>query len=494
MGQPGRETSVTRASEALGVSLALLVSLVAALPLLLGPGMVHTRAGGDSPFLLQRTQQLALALGDGVFPVRWMPDANLGLGYPAFNYYAALPYYVAAALHLGGLGLIAAIQATQVLGFIIGGLAAYALGRALKLGPAGALTASAFFTLAPFHLINVYVRGDSLSEFWAMGLAALCLFAVVRLRDDAGPGAVALLAASYAALALAHNITALLASPVLALALLAVSWPQERRWRILGVGAGGLALGLVLSAWFWAPALAERNLVQLGQQTTGYFDFRGHFRGLDLVQGSLLHDYTIAPEADPFRMGLVQASVAALGLATLALRLKQRAGRGVWLTCAIGALGATLLITPLSLLLWERLPLLHYAQFPWRFLGLQAVLAAPLVGLVAETTSTQWQRWALAGLLTALLGVGGLGALRPDRLTINAADLTPERLMLFEAFSGNVGGTVRAEYLPAQLVPRYYASPAVARPHPDASAVDALGRGTPRRAGGAARGSPDVAD
>jgi hypothetical protein len=267
------------------------------------------------------------------------------------------------------------------------------------------------------------------------------------------------LAASYAALVLAHNISALLASPVLALALLVVAWPQERRWRILGIGAGGLVLGLMLSAWFWAPALAERGLVQLGQQTTGYFDFRGHFRGLDLVQGSLLHDYAIVGDADPFRMGLVQAFTAVLGLVAVALRLRRREGRGIWLAYAICAVSVTLLMTPLSRPLWERLPLLHYAQFPWRFLGLQAVLAAPLIGLLAEAASRPWQRWALAGALVALLGVGGLGALRPDRLPLNAADITPERLMLFEAFSGNVGGTVRAEYLPAQVAPRYYTSP-----------------------------------
>ena len=41
-------------------------------------------------------------------PVRWMPDAAYGLGYPFFNYYAALPYYLAAGLRLLGWGPIRA--------------------------------------------------------------------------------------------------------------------------------------------------------------------------------------------------------------------------------------------------------------------------------------------------------------------------------------------------------------------------------------------------
>lgn len=62
-----------------------LLSLIPALPLLLGPGLISTRASGDSPFLLLRVHQLARNLADGVFPARWMPNAAYGLGYPAFN-------------------------------------------------------------------------------------------------------------------------------------------------------------------------------------------------------------------------------------------------------------------------------------------------------------------------------------------------------------------------------------------------------------------------
>ncbi|MBP6469568.1 MAG: hypothetical protein KA773_03970, partial [Chloroflexi bacterium] len=62
----------------------IFVAVLAAWPLLSGPGLVNTRGGGDSPFLLQRLQQLETAVRDGHFPVRWMPDANYGYGYPFF--------------------------------------------------------------------------------------------------------------------------------------------------------------------------------------------------------------------------------------------------------------------------------------------------------------------------------------------------------------------------------------------------------------------------
>ena len=46
----------------------LLFGLLAAAPLW-GPGIVNTRGGGDSPFLLQRTMDMAESLAHGIFPV-----------------------------------------------------------------------------------------------------------------------------------------------------------------------------------------------------------------------------------------------------------------------------------------------------------------------------------------------------------------------------------------------------------------------------------------
>ena len=106
----------------LAVAALFLVALLAAAPLW-GPGMVNTRGGGDSPFLLQRAHQMVANLRAGVFPVRWMPDAAYGLGYPFFSYYAALPYYLSCLLALAGLALLTALKLVQSLGVVTAALA-----------------------------------------------------------------------------------------------------------------------------------------------------------------------------------------------------------------------------------------------------------------------------------------------------------------------------------------------------------------------------------
>ncbi|MBC7235459.1 MAG: hypothetical protein H5T69_06420 [Chloroflexi bacterium] len=462
------------ALSACNLVLAVLLAIAAALPLLIGPGILNTRAGGDSPFLLQRVHQIGRNIEAGIWPARWMPDAAYGLGYPAFNFYAALPYYVAALLARAGLGILWGIKLTQVAGFALAGLAFYGLVREIKLPPTSALVAAAVYTFAPFHLANVYVRGDSLSEFWAMGLYPLLLWLGARLRRDPSPTRVGALALAYAALLLSHNISALLFSPVL------LSWfiiealhspPASPRRFLLAAGVA-LTLGLLSSAWFWAPALHEAPLVQLDEQTTGYLHFAGHFRDGALVQLRWIHDYTIGHGADPFRTGAVQAALALAGLgAAVVLEIRWRAPArqaalqmpatwgpiGYTLVGAFWVLASTWLMTSASRWAWEHVPLLAFAQFPWRLLAIQAVgialLAANLPrlghGLLAQL---------LALGICGLAAVAGLVGLPIDRLPLREGEVNIERLAFYETYSGNIGTTIRHEYLPREMIPRPYTS------------------------------------
>ncbi|MHB0857414.1 MAG: 6-pyruvoyl-tetrahydropterin synthase-related protein [Anaerolineae bacterium] len=441
------------------LGLALLLSLAAALPLLIGPGIINTRAGGDSPFLVQRVHQLSANLGAGIFPARWMPDAAYGLGYPFFSFYAAFPYYLAAVMNLAGAGVLWGIKLTQALGFLAAGGWAYLLIRRMGGGAPTALLGSALYTYAPFHLVNVYVRGDSLSEFYAMALYPAILWGVLRLRETPSPGRAAFLAAAYALLVLSHNISALLFSPLVGLWLLvaALGVNSTHRIRVLWMGAAALILGLALSAWFWAPALREQGLVQLQDQTTGYFHFANHLRATDLIQPAWIHDYRIDDIRDPFAMGLVQALLGVAGSAALIVRaVARRRIDGLQVLALLAVAAYTLLITPVSSWVWEHVPLLPYTQFPWRLLSVQA-LALALVTPAVIAWLPQRARLSVALGLCALVAVAGLGGLRVDRLPLREADITPERLSLYETFSGNIGSTVRNEYLPRAMQPRPYA-------------------------------------
>jgi hypothetical protein len=465
----------------------VLVALVAAWPAISQPGLLNTRGGGDSPFLLQRLHQLVSALTDGHFPVRWMPDANYGYGYPFYNYYAPLSIYISAIFRFTGLTFVRSIHAAQLLGFVVAGLGMFYLGRRWLGSPWAGLLAAVAYTVAPFHMVNVYVRGDSLAEFWAMAfyplvlLAADSLLEVTANRDQPATNhmrwpvigsRLAFFALAYAALILSHNISALIFSPFLLLYLILRLWQEHREEGTqrkerqslplprspapLFAILAALVLAFALAAWFFVPALAEQDMVQLGPVTEGYFHFSNHFRDLDLIQGNLLFDYN--PDGGAaFRMGLVQAGLALAGAIVFIWRRQSVTRSRLWFILA-GALIATTMITSLSRVLWEYLPLLSFTQFPWRFLSVQALFTALLTGAL-----TLWPGRYVAPLMAAaaslVLLAGALLGLRTDHLTLTDADVTAERLAQYEWFTGNIGSTVSAEYLPPEAQPRPYTSP-----------------------------------
>ncbi|MDY6874728.1 MAG: 6-pyruvoyl-tetrahydropterin synthase-related protein [Chloroflexota bacterium] len=472
----------------------LFVVLIAAGPLW-GPGLLNTRGGGDSPFLLLRTHQLAVNLQTGVFPVRWMPDAAYGLGYPFFSYYAALPYYLAAGFTLVGLDILSAIKLTQTLFFAAAALGIYGWARRVLHSQPGGWLAAVAYTLAPFHMVNVYVRGDSLSEFAAFAFYPLILWGLDHLAARPSLRRTLPSALAYAGLILTHNGSALIFSPFMLLYIVVISCAAEKeheaenrkqkagekrrfvicRCSLLIVP---LLIGILLSAWFWLPALAETGHVQLTAQTSGYFFYGNHFRGPDLVQPRLIFDYAITPSGPtPFAMGLVQATLALAGVLVIIVewaRSRLTVRRSPFairhsLFVILGLALSTWLITPLSRPLWDHLPLLPMVQFPWRLLSVQALFAALLGGVLV--TYLRRSGWAVATALAILLGVVSLAGLHPEYLTITAEEITIERLQLYELFTGNVGSTIRHEYLPHWVVPRPYTGPTLFNPHAPPQAI-----------------------
>ncbi len=457
-----------------GASLTLLFLFIVILPLFIGPGPVNTRGGGDSPFLYWRLEQLVKGLRAGQFPVRWMPDAAYGLGYPFFNFYAALPYYLAAIWRLLGCGPILSIQLTQAFGFLLAAATMALLARRVFTHPAAQMLTVIAYTVAPFHLVNVYVRGDSLSEFYAFVFYPLIVWALFALLDKPTWSHAGLFGLSYGGLILTHNLSAIMFSPfVAALALYAlVSTNRAHRASMLFKLLVGGVLGLALSAALWLVAVADLPAVRMSAQaiqTSGYFNPIGHLRGANLVQPRFFFDYEVTSANTPFAMGAVQAAtlVSATGLIVWSWLRRKRQGDAfarhpgldglIWVA---GLLVATWLMTTCSKGLWQHMPILPIVQFPWRFLSVQAFFGALVLGKATCHLSRPW--WG-AWVVATLLLVASVGALRPEYLPIGEADINDRQLALFELFSTNIGTTIRGEYLPAAVEPRPYTGAALLR-------------------------------
>src|SRR3990172_12552232 len=69
-----------------------------------------------------RVYEMTQSLKDGMFPVRWVEDLGYGYGYPIFNFYDPLPYYLGAGFMFLGFDALVATKLVMTLGMILSGV------------------------------------------------------------------------------------------------------------------------------------------------------------------------------------------------------------------------------------------------------------------------------------------------------------------------------------------------------------------------------------
>ena len=329
----------------------------------------------------------------GMPSARWFPDLAGGRGYPFLSFYAPLSFWMAAGLgHLGGpAGFSAAIglKAVVVLATLLGIAGGYRLARE-GLGPTGAFAAAAFWGYAPYHLRDLWTRGD-LAEYLALGFLPWALFGMLRLGRRVTPAAAVLAGALGAAAILAHPVVAVFTGLARAAAGLGAGLVRDRSepgapgpGRVIAASLGAGAAALALSAFFAAPALAERKWVQLDNLRTGFFDVESHWVALrDLVDVTRAAREFRPGQAEPmtFELGIVLIPVL---FAPLVWRRSGARRRRVLALGAVLLLGGVAMTTAASRILYRTIPLLEFVGFPWRFLGPAGLGAALLAGATVD--------------------------------------------------------------------------------------------------------------
>lgn len=421
---------------ALGVA-----ALPAASPYLFGEGLPRTN---DALPHLYRVVALDRLVRAGQLWPRWSPDLVHGYGYPVFNFFPALSHWVVEILHLLGLELLTAFRLAIYLHFWLAAAGAYFLGRAC-FGSAAGWVAAIAFVYSPYFLYDAHVRG-SLPETQA--LAFFPWFLLALWRSSQGERRWVVIAAGlFAAMFLSHYPLTfqilLLTGPWL----LALAW--RHGWRVLAGPAAGLALGVLLTAFFWLPALLEIGDTQAATSIGRGYGFAENFLSLRQMLA-----WPHLP-ADPALLNppVVRAlPVAAMLLAGAGLLWSWRAIHGesrrqltTWLALLLLSLW---LVTPSSRLVWENVPLLAETLYPWRLLGFASLAGAILLALAVELALRRGRRpWLLPGAVTAVLLVAAIPWLYPPREAVVAGpDLAA--LLHFEAPPLFIGTTTLGEFLP----------------------------------------------
>lgn len=353
-----------------------IVPVVIASAALFGARFIPTH---DGEYHVIRFWQFFTMLSSGYWFPRWAPDLNGGLGIPLFTFNYPFPNYIGSFFHAAGLSFVNSFQWTMALGYLLAALWCFLFVRK-EFGNRPAVIATVIFAFVPYWFVDIYVRG-SVGEVWAMSFFLLCLAALSHRKT-------LVFSLSLAALILSHNILAMMFVPMLG-AIAIVVYPAFFNW-ILGVG---------IAAYFWLPALMERSYVT-GLNTVNYQD---HFPALiQLLFPSWGSGYSVPGLGDQmsFQIGLIPLAILFCAVVLLVTKFH--------ITSTQRRLAVLLLFaTYISVVvmidyfepIWALLPIIQYAQFPWRFLSVVTVAMPFLSGLVAKA----YPRWTTILALCAVL-------------------------------------------------------------------------------------------
>lgn len=324
-----------------------------------------------------RVNQIAKALTQGHFPVRWSPDLGYGFGYPLFNFYAPLPYY------FGGLidyFLKDGILATKLMyfgGIILAGISMFILvSEFLDFLPS--LLSAMLYLYAPYHAVQIYVRG-AVGEYWAYGLLPLVVWGLYKISKTKNLKAVIITGFLIALLILSHNLISLIFIGFIILSLLLSGVNliiKKRKLSVIYSLSVSILIGLLLSSFFWLPAVFESKYTNVFSITTGGSDFHDHFLNLDQLWNSPWGFGGSAPgRADgmSFKLGKLQLLFGLLGILSvywLKFRKKINNTHFIIINFILLLFFLSLVMSlGISVFIWNQLSfILKYVQFPWRFL------------------------------------------------------------------------------------------------------------------------------
>ncbi len=362
-----------------------------------------------------RVLQISKCVQDTQIPCRWVPDMGYGYGYPQFNYYSPLPYYVMEGFHLAGLGFLDSVKAGFILSFLLSGLTMFLLGRVIW-GNWGGLVAAVFYLYAPYRAMDVYNRG-AVGEFWALIFFPAVFWAVWQLVKTGQKRFIFWLALSLGGLFLSHNISSMIFLPFVFLWFLLLTW-WEKKWSLTPKFVLGILWGFGLAAFFLLPAILEKQFAHTETMLMGYFNYLAHFSSLRQLFFSTHWGYSssiLGPYDDvSFTIGIFHWTIA---LVTFIIAFWRRKKFLFLLSLFFLAAGflTTFMTHQRSVFFWDNLSFLAYLQFPWRFLVLSIFFFSILAAGIVSFVKSEKKKWALAVFLIFVVMFFNLSFFRPSR-------------------------------------------------------------------------------
>lgn len=351
-----------------------------------------------------RVAVMSNAIAEGQFPVRWVSDLGFGYGYPIYNFYGPLPYYVGSIFTSFGFSALIATKIMFGIGIILLGWTTFVLVASFW-GPIAGLTAATLTLYAPYHAVQIYVRG-AVGEFWASAFIPMILLGFLLAGSSKSrQSGVVLGSIGLSAVILSHTLSGFVAiiSCIVFLFGYAVfrfikrlSWDRDVFLAYIMI----VGLGLGLTAFFWLPAFVEMRFTSVAGQIGNTASFKDHFVCLSQFWNSPWGFGGSIPgciDGLSFKLGKIHILLGLIGF-LFWNRLRKNAYKSLYLVAAGLVLVGIVFATSVSLPLWSILPQFAYIQYPWRFITIIELGLA-----IIATTFVLQKSQALSGVIAVCI-------------------------------------------------------------------------------------------
>lgn len=355
---------------------------------------------------------------DSQIPCRWVPDLGGVYGYPIFNYYAPLPYYFGEIVYLVTSNFIWTAKIMFAVSFIGSYVFMYFLSKKL-FGKLGGSVSAIFYTYAPYHALDFYIRG-AMGEMWALMFFPAIFWAIARLEQSIRISNLLLVVIFLAGLIMSHNLSSMIFLPFMLIWIILLFLIKKNKKFLLLSGLG-IYLAVLLSAFYLFPMIFEKSLVHIDTTTTGYFSYTEHFKGFrKLLERSWGYGSSVreVPGGEKDKLSYQLGWIHLLGwlfalITAITLWKRNKKVSLIIIFSSAAALAAIFMINPRSEFIWKSFDSLRYLQFPWRFLLLAIFFISFISGSFVLSMGKKIQH--LYFLLVTLVVVLNFSYFKPEK-------------------------------------------------------------------------------
>ncbi len=323
---------------------------------------------------VSRVIVMGKALRLGQFPVRWVSDLGYGYGYPIFNFYGPLPYYIGGIFYAAGVDALIATKIMFILGIVLAGVGMYVLTQEI-VGISGGILAALLYIYAPYHAVEIYVRG-AVGEFWVLVFLPLIILGLWHSFIDKKRYAPLIGGLGLAGVIVSHTILGYITTFFL-ISFFILYWSiailrRKLDRSLLFSHIFLLIIGLGVSASFWLPAFFEMQFTNVAAQIGGAANFHDHFICISQLWDSPWGYGGSSPgciDGFSLKLGKIHILLALASVSVFFLKgIRIRSVRFLITTGISSVLFSLFFALPVSESIWSIIPFFAYVQYPWRFL------------------------------------------------------------------------------------------------------------------------------